>query len=98
MAAAAERGEELPASQAAAHDVWPICKPYWVAFWVLTESRPLAVGMGGAYPLPIPYSELSLYAKDHGQADTFADLDEFVFLVNQMDQAYIEHRYAENNT
>ena len=69
-----------------------MCLPYWQAFGLLNESRTMAsAGMGGVFPMPIPYSELSVYARDHGLADSYADLDEFVYLIGKMDRTYLDH-------
>jgi hypothetical protein len=71
-------------------DVWECCIPYWEAFWTLHRSRGFAVGMGGAMPLGLAYSELSRYATDHGLA-----IDDVVALVGRMDMVYLEHSAQE---
>lgn len=61
---------------------------------MLAPSRPMAVGMGGAVPLPIPYGEISRYARDMGLARNATELAECVALVRAQDDAYLEHAAA----
>jgi hypothetical protein len=72
-----------------ATDLWDVALPYWQAFWVLQRNRPVAVGIAAGLQLPLLYSELSLYARDHGLLGD--DLDEFVELIQRMDDVYLNH-------
>lgn len=90
-AAAAEAGVELPTSPGGSAKLWDVSVPYWRAFQTLSRSRGYAVGMSGGSPLAVPYSEISAYAKDHGLAATWADLEDTVELVQALDDAYLKH-------
>ena len=43
------------------------------------------------------YREIAEYAKDHGFADTLTDLDEFVMIMQSMDDALLEHLKPKTN-
>lgn len=49
------------------------------------------IGFGAALPRALPYDMVSLYAKDHEFAATQEDLDEFLAVVHQMDDVYLDH-------
>ena len=66
-------------------EVPPPAEPYRTAFQVLSAARPF--GMNG--PLPIPYGELRAYAEANGFAESMADLEEFVRLVQTQDATYL---------
>lgn len=76
------------------HDVlWPINLPWAIAFQTLSRGR--GIGVNGA--LPLTYREIAEYAKDHGFADTLTDLDEFVMIMQSMDDALLEHLKPKTN-
>lgn len=86
-----EDGEEVPAEFDAIYDVWDIARPYWEGFHALAASRRYAVGMGVFVALGVPYSEVACWAKDHGLADTPADLDETVRIIGALDEVASRH-------
>lgn len=78
-----EQGLAVPADFAP--DVWEPAEPYRHAFRVLSGAR----GHGFAGPLPLAYSELRAYAEANGFAESMADLEEFVLLLQGQDAAYL---------
>lgn len=66
-------------------EVWPPAAPYHEAFVVLAAGR--RQGMGGAEALA--YSEILAYAQANGFAETMADLEEFVMLIQAQDAAVL---------
>lgn len=83
-AALLEQGAEVPAELLAPVDVWPCAQPYADAFDALSRSR--GHSMSGV--LPLAYTEITAYARDHGFADTEVECDEFVELIYAQDVAY----------
>lgn len=67
--------------------LWPTAEPYWDGFVALDRGRTWAMGMMGAVPQPLAYSEIAAYARDH--RFTGDDFDEFVDLIGQMDRTFL---------
>lgn len=88
VAAALEAGVEPP-EELLAPVIAPCLEPLWIAFWTLTTSRPYVAGMGGGFPLPIPYSELSVYARDADLVPSSPEWIEFFGAMAAMDNAYL---------
>jgi hypothetical protein len=90
--AALERGIDIPLEVADRQgEVLEVCFPFWEGFVTLSRRRPwYGGGMGASYPGYIPYSEASQYAKDHFYTDV-AELDLFVYIIDGLDEVYIEH-------
>lgn len=47
--------------------------------------------MGGGSPLAIPYTEIAAYARDHGMAETWTEMETTVELVQSLDDAFLAH-------
>jgi hypothetical protein len=86
-----DAGHELPSTVGEAFDLWDVCLPYWQAFLTLHRARGIAIGPTTAIPLPLQYTEMAAYARDHGLADTREELDETVTLLIELDQLYLAH-------
>lgn len=71
--------------------VWDICTPYWRAFSTLSGSRTYISGGMGAVPGPIPYMDKAAYARDHGFLEDEDEFALFLYLLGQMDSAYLAH-------
>lgn len=69
--------------------------PYYEAWWSLHASRTMSAGFGGVIPQGLLYSEMRLFAKDHGLGRNTDDVDEFVFFMQQMDGVYFEYQSEE---
>ncbi len=90
LRASQERNEPVPKEIENRPTLWPICAPYWRAFWELNGSRPIvSTGMGTALG-HLNYVDKAAYAKDHGLAETTDDLDDFLALVGAMDTEYVK--------
>lgn len=48
------------------------------------------MGFGASVQLPLLYSEMSLYARDHDLRETVEELDEFIALMLKMDDVYLK--------
>ena len=70
-------------------DLWDVSRPFWAAWDVLNLSRPHAVGMSGAVPLPIPYVAVSQYARDVGISPGTFRFEAFVQLVYAQDSDHL---------
>ena len=84
-AALVEQGVEPPEDLLPV-EVWPVAWPYRRAFLVLSAAR--GSGMNGL--LPIAYAELLAYARANGFAETLAELEEFVDLIQAQDRRFLE--------
>lgn len=71
--------------------LWESARPYYDAFDQLAPSRQMALGMGGALPLPLRYDDASRYAHDHGFAESSADLQEFWLFLRVQDEVVLAH-------
>lgn len=90
IAAAIERGEAIPKALLDRPEVWPINRAPWDCFWTLANSRPLvSTGMGALHGR-LAYTEISRWAYDHGEAWSQEALDDFVWLVQQMDGEWLK--------
>lgn len=69
-------------------DLWPICEPYWRAFWALSAGRELVLGYGVGMQQPLPYTEISQYARDHGIQPGEDEFTVFVGLIRVMDSTF----------
>lgn len=65
-------------------------RAYVAAFYALHRHRSYAVGMT-AVPMPLAYTEVAAYAKDHGWGDSLTMLDDFISLIMALDAVYIHH-------
>lgn len=95
MAAALERGEAPPPGTE--YRLWDIGQPYFQSWSRLHGARPWAGGADGLmFPMGLVYTELREYARDHGYADTLADLDEFIEVMWSLDEVYLKWWRAQN--
>lgn len=84
MAALLEQGMEVPEDLEPPPEIWPVAQPYADAFDALSRSR----GQGMSGVLPLEYTEITAYARDHGFAETDTERDEFVELIQAQDIAF----------
>lgn len=87
--AAAEKGLPPPRLVRDEVELWELCYPYWNGYVMLHRSRVFSAGPTVVVPQALAYSEISAYAQDHGFVG-IADLDEFVYLVGVLDEAYLK--------
>lgn len=86
--AALERGHEPP--EAVVIDVPPPALPYYRAWWRLHAARVQHVGMTGAVPSGLPWSEVTAIARHHG-ARSREDIDDWDQILNAMEAEYFKH-------
>lgn len=72
-------------------DLWDICEPYWIAFFVLSRGRAYVGGATTVIPQGLSYTELVLYAQNNQLGSTQEDLADTVRLISLMDKVYIDH-------
>lgn len=86
MKAAIEAGNQIPASVLDAPELRFDLILFWSAFWSLSTCRQVGMGVG-----PIMWTAIKEYA-EYFQID---DLEEFYFLISQMDAVYLDHARSE---
>ena len=89
VAMAAARGHMIP--EGLVRDIWPLSRPYWDGWWILSASRPWISSMGGAVPLGLAYHDIREYARDHGARSRVA-VDDWVTVLRAMDGVYLERQ------
>lgn len=90
LRASRERGDPIPMEIQNRPWVWALLEPYWDAFWALSRSRQMVSTGMGATPMHLTYTDKSGYAKDHGMAETVEDLDDFLYLLDAMDDEWLK--------
>lgn len=87
--AAVARNVAPPSSLVEGPELHPDAAPYWAAFWLLCRGRAVAVGMA-AIEQRLTYTDVSLYAGDHGFKDRPRDFERFSHLIYAMDRVYLD--------
>lgn len=72
-------------------DLWEICEPYWIGFFILSRGRGYIGGEFGALPQGLSYTEMVLYAQNNALGSTPEDLADTIRLLSLMDKVFIEH-------
>jgi hypothetical protein len=86
-AAAEEMGETVPEVEDSY--VYDFNMPYWNGFHTLSRSRGQSGGVT-SLPLPLVYTEIAEYCRDHFLASTPDHLDESVEIFQAMDRVYLD--------
>jgi hypothetical protein len=91
-AAAEEMGGEVP-PEIEDSFVFESGMPYWDGFHTLSRSRGYTSGLT-LLPLPLAYSEITEYCRDHFLAGTPDTLQESVEIIQAMDKVYLDFQQA----
>ena len=87
--AALARNVAPPGSLVEGPELHPDVGSYWSAFWTLCRGRAVAVGMA-AIEQRLTYTDVSLYAGDHGFKEHPREFARFTHLIYAMDRVYLE--------
>lgn len=83
-----------PARVLKALEISPASAPYLAAFLMLSDGREYAVGMGGAIPRRITFTEIEHYGRIYGFARSRQDLQDFAEIIRRIDTQFIAHAAA----